>query len=374
VRVLLAIKTLGPGGAEHLLADLVGDGGDDRFEYEVAHVLADSDTLAPVIRARGVPVHSLGAASNLDWRWPGALRRLLVAGEFDVVHFHLPMTAALGRPVVATLPRDRQPVTLYTEHSLWNKVSPLVKALNAATISRDRGLIAVSDAAFGALPPRLQQRARVVVHGVDLATSRAMTEQRDVVRAAVRAELGVPPEDVLAVTVAGLRSEKGYDVLLSTARLLGDRDLPVRFAAAGGGPLERELAGRKHELGLDGRFHFLGHRDDTLALMAAADVVVLPSHQEGLPVVLMEATSVGAPIVATAVGGVPQVITDGVNGLVVPPARPNLLAAALERLVTDPGLRDRLGKQAMVDSSRFDIARARAEIEELYRQALERRS
>ena len=372
--MLLAIKTLGPGGAEHLLADLVGGRGDDAFEYEVAHVLADADTLAPVIRSQGVPVHSLGATSNLDWRWLPAFRRLLVAGEFDIVHFHLPMTAALGRPVVATLPREKQPITLYTEHSLWNKVSPLVKALNGATISRDRGLIAVSDAAFDALPHRLQGRAQVVVHGVDLSASRAMADQRDHLRAAIRSELEIPSGDLLAVTVAGLRAEKGYDVLLQTAHLLGDREVPIRFVAAGSGPLEEELAARRRQLGLDGRFRFLGHRDDTLALMTAADVVVLPSHQEGLPVVLMEATSVGASIVATAVGGVPQVITDDVNGLVVPPGRPDLLADALERLSVDRGVRERLGKQAAADSTRFDIARARSEIETLYRRALGRRS
>jgi glycosyltransferase involved in cell wall biosynthesis len=371
--VLLAIKTLGPGGAEHLLAGLVGSSDDDSFEYEVAHVLAHSDTLVPAIRARGVPVHSLGAVSNLDWRWLVAFRKLLVAGDFDIVHFHLPFTAALGRPVVETLPSRARPITLYTEHSLWNKVSPLVKAMNRATISRDRGLIAVSDAAYAALPRPLQQRARVVVHGVDLDASHAMADRRDEVRESIRAELGVPPGDLLAVTVAGLRSEKGYDVLLQTARRLADRGVPVRFAAAGGGPLEKELAERQGELGLEGRFRFLGHRDDALALMTAADVFVLPSHQEGLPVVLMEATSVGTPIVATAVGGVPQVITDGVTGLVVPPGRPDLLADALERLSSDPELRDRLGKQAATDSTRFDIARARADIEQIYRQILDRK-
>jgi glycosyltransferase involved in cell wall biosynthesis len=81
----------------------------------------------------------------------------------------------------------------------------------------------------------------------------------------------------------------------------------------------------------------------------------------------MEAMSVGAAIVATAVGGVPQVITDEVNGLIVPPGDPLALADAIERICSDPALRRQLGSQALVDSSRFDIARASGEIEEVYR-------
>ena len=98
---------------------------------------------------------------------------------------------------------------------------------------------------------------------------------------------------------------------------------------------------------------------------------MLASHQEGLPVALMEAASVGAAIVATAVGGVPQMVTDGVNGLVVPPGDPVLLADALDRMISDPELRARLGRQAMADSARYDIARASAEIEDIYRGLLQ---
>jgi glycosyltransferase involved in cell wall biosynthesis len=104
--------------------------------------------------------------------------------------------------------------------------------------------------------------------------------------------------------------------------------------------------------------------------MAAADIVILPSHQEGLPVVLMEATSVGAAIVATAVGGVPQVIIDGRNGLIVPPGRPDELVDAVARLCADPELRAALSRAAAADSARFDVTRASAEIEELYRALL----
>ena len=162
----------------------------------------------------------------------------------------------------------------------------------------------------------------MVVHGVDLARSRSTVERRRQVGKQCAGELGVPADDLLVVTVANLRSEKGYDVLLDAAGCWRREGLPVRFAAAGQGVEAEALAARHRRLGLGERFRFLGHRDDALELMPAADIFVLPSHQEGLPVVLMEATSVGAPIVATAVGGVPQVVIDGVNGLVVPPGRP----------------------------------------------------
>jgi glycosyltransferase involved in cell wall biosynthesis len=369
--VLVAIKSLGYGGAERLVADLVSAADSPGFDYEVAYILEGEDALATTIAAGGTPVHPLGATGNLDLRWMVRFRRLLVDGSFDLVHFHLPYTAALGRLVVATLPRRRRPVTMYTEHSLWNKVAVLVKALNRATVRFDRALVAVSQAAYDSLPAGVRPRARVVVHGIDLSRSEALVARRQEIRHQVRAELGVPPGDVLVVTVANLRSEKGYDVLIDAAGLLAERGLPVRFAAAGQGVEQAELRARAGRLALGHRFTFLGHRDDALRLLTAADIFVLASHQEGLPVALMEAGSVGAAIVATAVGGVPQMVTDGVNGLVVPPGRPVLLADALQRMISDPGLRARLGGQARADSVRYDIARARAEVEDIYRRLLD---
>jgi glycosyltransferase involved in cell wall biosynthesis len=273
----------------------------------------------------------------------------------------------LGRLGVATLPRSSRPAVVYTEHSAWDKMAILVKALNRPTIGMDDSLIVVSEAAHQALPEALRGRARVIVHGVDLSRSRDLVAQRDVVRAEVRAELGVPDGDLLVLTVANLRPEKGYDVLLDAARSIADRGLPVRFAAVGRGPLADELAERHRALGLGDRFRFLGERDDVIRLLVGCDVFVLPSRQEGLPVTLMEATSTGTPIVATAVGGVPQVIHDGVDGLIVPPGDPGALADAVERVVTDAGLRHRLGEGAAARSSMFDVETATREVEDIYR-------
>jgi glycosyltransferase involved in cell wall biosynthesis len=368
IRVLLVIKCLGYGGAERLLVDTIATRDAEAFHYEVAYVLPAEDALVPAIGATGTPVHSLGGRSNWDLRWMANLRMLILAGGFDVVHFHLPYTAALGRLVVATIPRRARPAIVYTEHSLWNKMAVLIKGLNRATIGLDQSLIVVSEAARDALPDGLKDRARVIVHGVDLSRSDTFIARREEVRKDVRSELGIADEELLILTVANLRREKGYDVLLDAARLMMDRHDAVRFAAVGRGPLEHDLEDRHRELGLGDRFQFLGQREDVLRLLTGSDVFVLASHQEGLPVALMEATSVGMPIVATEVGGVPQVITDGRDGLIVLPGHPTELAEALEKVTSDPVLRRHLGQGAKARSSLFDVASASRQIEGIYRQ------
>jgi len=374
--VLLAIKGLNHGGAERLVVDSARAGDHHRFRYEVAFVLAGSDALVGELDAASIPVTNLGAGHSLDLRWIVGFRRLLVNGRYAVVHFHLPYTAAVGRLVVLSLPRHLRPITLYTEHCLWNKVSPLVKMLNRATVRRDGALIAVSEAAKSSLPRGPRDMARVVVHGIDPATARQVVADRESVRAQIRKELAVPDGDLLVITVANLRSEKGYDVLLDVAHQAGLRGLPLRFAAAGQGDLEEELAERHQALGLGERFRLLGHRRDALALLAAADIVVLPSHQDGLPVVLMEALSVGATVVVTEVGGAPEVITTGVNGILVPPGDPTALVDALALLSADADLRLRLGRTAFDQSGAFDgsdafdVARASREIEGLYEELI----
>lgn len=366
LRILLVIKCLGYGGAERLLVDTVATGDRTAFDYEVAYVLADEDGLVPTIREAGTTVHALGATGNADLRWTTRLRSLLDRSSFDVVHFHLPYTAAIGRLVVATLPRSRRPVVVYTEHSLWNKAAVVIRGLNRAGIARDGSLIVVSQAAHDALPAALRGRARVIVHGLDTQRADALLSQRESMQVDVRTELGVPEDQVLVLTVANLRPEKGYDVLLDAVRLLADRGVPVHVAAVGRGPLEDELRIRRDALGIADRLQFLGQRDDVLRLLAGSDAFVLASRQEGLPVSLMEATSMGMPIVGTSVGGVPQVIAEGVDGLIVPPGNPERLADALQRIVSDPDLRQRLGRAAKNKSSMFDVREASRAIEGIY--------
>jgi glycosyltransferase involved in cell wall biosynthesis len=373
LRVLLVIKCLGYGGAERLLVDMVAARDQRRFHYEVAYVLQDEDALVPAISVGGTPVHALGARHNADLRWMVALRHLLVKGRYDIIHFHLPYAAALGQVVVASLRRSARPGVVYTEHWVWGRVRFVIRALLRASMRRGERIVAVSDASYDALPVSLRQRATTVVHGVDLSLSKSLIARRTELRARVRSELAIGDDEFLFLTVANLRPEKSYDVLLEAAKAIADSDSPIRIASVGRGPLKEELYARHAELGLGGRFQFLGQRDDVMQLLAGADAFVLASRDEGLPVALMEATSVGLPIVASRVGGIPQALEDEVNALLVPPSNPRLLARAMMRLASDPELRSSLGRQATLRSSMFDIAEANRAVSDIYLQVAEKR-
>ena len=214
----MLIKSLGLGGAEQLLVHMMRHRDRERFDYEVAYILETENALVPELEAAGLTVHSLGARSNRDLAWTLRLRSLLLRGEYDVVHFHLPYAAVFGRMVVLTLPRRRRPALVSTEHTLWNRLALVWKVLNRATIGLDDRVLTVSEAARRTMPRSLQRRVQVVIHGIDPAPVHAAMQEREALRRDVRAEFGLLDGELLALTVANLRPEKAYDVLLQAAR------------------------------------------------------------------------------------------------------------------------------------------------------------
>jgi glycosyltransferase involved in cell wall biosynthesis len=216
---------------------------------------------------------------------------------------------------------------------------------------------------------RRAEHTEVIAHGIDVDGVRRHLGERD----AVRAELGIGDDELLAVTVANLREKKGYPVLLEAARRVVDAGAPVIFVAAGQGPLEAELRSRLSELDLGDRFRLLGYVPDAARLVAGADVFVLASEHEGLPLAVMEALALGVPVVAPRVGGIPALVADGSSGLLVPPGDASALADAV-LAVTDPAVRDRLAAGAAARGEQVGGRAAIARLDDLYLELAARRA
>jgi glycosyltransferase involved in cell wall biosynthesis len=153
-----------------------------------------------------------------------------------------------------------------------------------------------------------------------------------------------------------LSEEKGHSSLLEALKVLRCRNVLPIAMFAGVGPLEAELRARCEVGGLNGQVRFLGYRADLKTVLAASDLVVLPSISEGLPLAAIEALAAGRPIVATNIGGIPEVVVDERTGLLVPPQQPALLAQAIHRILTDPNLAGRLGREGRLFAERhFDV-------------------
>ncbi len=158
----------------------------------------------------------------------------------------------------------------------------------------------------------------------------------------MRTELGVPPQSPLLLVVARLAAQKGLDVLLDAVPAIADRASEPFVAVAGDGPLRGELGARAADEGLP--VHLLGRRDDIPELLAAADLFVLPSLWEGPSLVIMEALRAGLPVVASRVGGIPDLYSD--VALLVPPGDAGALAGGVARALGDPELAERMRAQA----------------------------
>jgi len=361
VRVLLVIKGLGPGGAERLLCSVAAVRDRDAFDYEVAYVLPWKDHLVPELADLGVPTHCLGTAGLRDPTWIVRLGRLLRAGDFDILHLHSPLIAGLVRPMVRA-GGGRRPRLVSTEHNSWGTYAPITRWMNALTFGLGDMGFAVSEEVRRSVSPRWRDGVEVVVHGLPLDSVRRLRADRG----AVRADLGVGEDEVVVGTVANFRAQKAYPDLLVAARTVIAADPRVRFVAVGQGPLEDEVRREHARLGLGERFQLLGYRPKAARILAGCDVFTLASHYEGFPVALMEALALGLPVVATAVGGIPDGVSHGREGLLVPPGKPDRLAQALIRVTGDHALRLELAAAAARRGDAFDITDATRRIESAY--------
>jgi glycosyltransferase involved in cell wall biosynthesis len=357
--VLLLIKGLGRGGAEQLLVDVVRHLDRDRHRYEVAYLLPWKDALVGELRSQGVAVHCLEGGSGASWL--GRLRRLVKERGIGVLHTHSPYPAIGARAAVGGAHH------VYTEHNVWQRYHRATYWGNLVTFFRNDHVFAVSDQVrnsirypsglgFLTMPP-----LETLYHGLDMAR---MEERADV--GGVRRELGIPEDAPLVGTVGNFTPKKAHRDLIEAVPEIRRKFPEVRLVLVGHGPLEGELRARVGDLGLESSVTFAGYRTDATRLAAALDVFVLPSRFEGLSIALLEAMALGRAVVATRVGGSPEVVEDGESGILVQAGEPRALADAIRSLLEDPSRRDRLGEGARRRAGRFDMGKAAARMEDIY--------
>ena len=189
----------------------------------------------------------------------------------------------------------------------------------------------------------------------------------------LRQSLGLAPDRPVVGTVACLKPQKAPLDFVHACALIRRRIPAAQFLLIGDGALRPQVERMRRHLGLEGSLHLLGWRDDVPDLLAAMDLFMLASRWEGLPIACLEAMASGVPVVATAVGGTPELITHGYNGWLVPAAQPERLAQAVVQLLQDPRTRHRMaaaGRGSL--DGRYTLTRMVGETEQLYEELLNR--
>jgi glycosyltransferase involved in cell wall biosynthesis len=347
--VCQVLHSLHVGGAEVLAARLARR---LRDRYRFLFVCLDElGGLGEELRAEGFPVHVLGRRPGLDWRLALRLAGLLRRERVGVIHahqytpfFYAAAARQLGRPV---------PV-LFTEHGRHFPDFPRPKRIlaNRLLLGRRDRVVGVGRAVCDALvrnegiPPG---RVGLVYNGIDL----GRFANGSSLRATVRRELGLGAEDLVILQVARLDYLKDHATAVRAVRRVARRRPDTRLVLVGEGPEGpkiRDLVGRE---GLTDHVRFLGLRHDVPRLLAAADLFLLTSISEGIPLTLIEAMAGGVPVVATRVGGVGEVVEDGQTGLLAPAGDDAGLARHLLRLAGAPGEAHEMGRRGRARAEAF---------------------
>jgi glycosyltransferase involved in cell wall biosynthesis len=372
--VLWLIKGLGAGGAERLLSDSIPYLDRRTFNYEVAYMLPWKRDFVPDFERAGIPAHCLNSTKRVD---PGVflrLRRLLRERHVTLLHSHLPSTGITAR-FASRMTGVR--ARIYTEHNVLGVYHPAIRFLDRLTYRMDDITIAVSEeVANTARGWRLLRpgRLNVIENGVAMS---GIKVPDDGAPRPLMASLGVPAGNFIIGNIAHLRPAKGHNFLLDAVKLIAASHPAVTCVIVGREKtpgVQAELERYATSLGIRDHVVFTGFREDARELAAETDAFVLSSLFEGLPIALLESMALRKPVVVTAVGGVPEVVTDGVHGFLVPPKDPAALAGGVLRLIADPSLRRRMGEagaeKVLEDHSTKRMVR---QIEQLYHEVLTKR-
>jgi glycosyltransferase involved in cell wall biosynthesis len=367
-RIVQLVDSLGMGGAERVVAAYAPELRRLGFDVRVVALQErDGDPLAAALREAGIEVRLVRVDRLARLDQAAGVFRALARLKPDLIHAHLQFSGilgpliggALGVPVVATLH------TLEHSDPSWTGKARfwLMHRLLAGRAAR---VVCLTPTAAALARSTALKRAtlEVMANGIDLTPYVPRSAET---RARLRAEFGIPRAAPLIVVVAVLRPLKGVDRLIAAMESIRTDHPAARLLVVGDGEARPALVEQVRTAGLEDAVVFAGRRDDIPEVLAAADVFVLPTLFDALPTVIMEAMAARLPVVASATGGIPDMVVDGVEGLLVPPGDVGALARAVSRLLADRELARALGTAARGRAERcFSLTGQAARQAELY--------
>jgi len=361
ISVLEVIDSLGVGGAESLLKNFVIESKKQRdLSIEIC-VLYPSGVFKDKVKKAGIKVWNLNLSTKYDLRGIIRLINLIRRGKYDLVHVHLFPADLFVAMVSLFLPK--RVVYVFSEHSVFNRRRSKVifKLVDGFTYSRYRKIVCVSSLVQESLHKWIKNTKNKTVVIKNAIPVRELVRDKEKIY------------DLLFV--GRLEKAKGVDILLTAVQIIGEnykRDL--RVAIVGGGSLEKDMESLAKDLKVSTTVEFLGVRNDVANLMKKSKIFVLPSRWEGLPMVLLEAMANGIPVVSTPVGGIPEVIEEGKDGILVPPENPEALAKAIKLLLDSPELQKRMAQNAYGKvKEKYSITKYTIDLLDLYKKLLEKK-
>jgi glycosyltransferase involved in cell wall biosynthesis len=305
------------------------------------------------------------------------LARLIRRERPQILHTHTAKAGTVGRVAALLAGSRRPPIVVHTFHGhvlrgYFGRLRSLFfRLLERKLASTTTALVAVSPqvrddlVALGVAP---RDRFVVIRLGIEL-NKRVAPEQNG--RVESRRYLGIPSDRFAVGWIGRMTAVKRTDDVLVAFKRLRESGVDAMLCMVGDGPDRSQLENRAHELGIVRDTLFLGYQDDVAPFYAAFDALVLPSGNEGTPVSAIEALAAGRPVVATRVGGVPDVVRDGEDGFLVEAGATDDLAERLERLARDPKLRERMGAAGRERVlPRYAVDRLVEDVDRLYRSLL----
>jgi glycosyltransferase involved in cell wall biosynthesis len=372
VRVLFLIDGLGMGGAERLLGLTLPALRSAGLETRVCSLqVRDGNPAAAALERSGILVDVCQLRRLRNLHEVLKLFRYLSKQEFDVLHTQLEASNILGT-LYARLRGIPAVCTLHTVEHPRGAAKRRDLLLNWVLRNHSLKVICVSDYVREHYTKQLHYpagRLLTVHNGIELSSFTKVTRGSTETRRAI----GIPANAQVITTVAVLRGPKGIDSMIRAMPAVLRKHADAHYLIVGDGEHEGTLKSAAHQLGLSRRVVFVGRRSDIPELMSASDVFVLPSLREALPTVLAEAMAASLPIVATNVGGIPEMVIPHVNGFLVPPGAPDSLALSCISLLDNPDAARDMGiRGRQIAERRFGIEAHASRLRALYEEVLAR--